>query len=106
MGEFGRISEASIRHHLPQSDYPRFGEEKPGDRRRRIKTHQTAINQTLCGRWQLRLALLGTTSPGPELKAFSDGRQGPEKWSSSRRMYSRSPGMNEVKEGATDVVMV
>jgi len=77
-GEFRWIREASVRHHLSQSDHPRFREEKPGDRRRCFKAHQAALNQTLGRRWQLRLALSWSTSPGSELKALGYGGQGAE----------------------------
>jgi hypothetical protein len=70
MGEFRRIREAPVCHHLPQSGHPRVREEEPRDLGRCIKTHQAAINQALSGRRQLRLALLRATWPHPELKAL------------------------------------
>ena len=73
VGEFRRIREAPVCHHLPQSGHPRFREEEPGDRGRCIKTHQAAINQALGGWRQLWLALLRTASPDPELKALGHG---------------------------------
>ena len=75
MGEFRRICEALVRHHLPQSEQPRFREEEAGNRGRCIKTHQATINQALGRRRQLRLALLRATSPDPELKALGHGGQ-------------------------------
>ena len=75
MGEFRRIREALVRHHLPQSDQPRFREEEAGDRGRCVETHHAAINQALGRRRQLRLAFLRATSPDPELKALGRGGQ-------------------------------
>src|ERR1700735_5212026 len=43
-----------------------------------IKPHQATRNQSLGDRRQLRLASVGTTAPGLELKALGDARQGRE----------------------------
>ena len=106
MGEFRRIREALVRHHLPQSDQPRFREEEAGNRGRCIKTHQAAINQVPGRRRQLRLSLLRATSPDSELKASAKVGNVPKNWSSSRRIYSRSLAVSAAMEVAADAVMV
>src|ERR1700733_4949827 len=75
MGEFRGIREAPFRHHLSQRGQSRIGEEESGKPARHIEAHQAAVNQALGRRRQLRLALQWAPSPGPELKAVSNGWQ-------------------------------
>src|ERR1700722_16577176 len=75
MGEFRRIREPPVLHHLPQGRHPRCREDKPRNLGRLIKTHQVAINQALGCRRQLWLILLRTASPRPQRKPSGDGRK-------------------------------
>ena len=58
VGEFHRIREASVPHHLSQGGHPRAREEQPRKVGRPINAHEPAANEGI-GRWrQFRLALL------------------------------------------------
>jgi len=59
MREFGRISETPIHHHGPQLGHTCLSEEKARQAFTGGQPHQAAIDQPLCGRWNLRLPGLG-----------------------------------------------
>ena len=106
VGEFYGICEAAIGHHLSQSDSPRFGKEQPGNVGRCIKVHQTAVEQALGRRRELRLALLRTPSPTPQLKAFRYGRQcAEERVRAPGGWYSRSRDVSAALVRLWEVIM-
>src|ERR1700733_6351539 len=78
MGELFRIGEAVIHHHRSQRRQASLGEEQPWQMATNIKPHQATRNQSVGDRRQFRLASVGTTAPGLELKALGDTRQSRE----------------------------
>src|SRR5277367_6161579 len=65
VGEFHRIREASVPHHLSQGGHPRAREEQPRKVGRPINAYEPAVNEGL-GSWRhLWLALLRAAAPGP-----------------------------------------
>jgi hypothetical protein len=94
VSEFLRVHVAPVRGEEPQGCKAVFGKEGLRHRSAHPDLHQAAVNHGLQWRWDFRLSGVRTTTPGSKLEpSATDGRV-PKKMSSSRRMYSRSFGVN------------
>jgi len=70
--------EPSVRHHRPQRQKTRVGEEQPGRPGRRLQAHEAALEQAQGDGRHLGLAGLRAAAPGPELDAIGDAGQSRE----------------------------